>query len=192
MRIYITYSETATTTPAFPRRGIASRTGRLDVIARMLRASLWTPAGPRSDTVFIAVLEGPPQPPLALTFRGELIDCEMKYETDAVECIRKCMREELRGCKKEKARLYDVLKSVGVPIVLLSEDGEDISKVEVPKSVAFLLGSQHDLEVPPRIPIWRKISIGPFSYLASHCISYLQYYLDLRASKEIQPTPHLS
>lgn len=180
MRIYITQSKTATTSPAFPRKGIASHSGRLDVIARMLRSALLTQEeGIRRDTTFIAVLEGPPKPPLTLVFRGNTLNCDLMYEREAVECIRSCMKGETEGCEAKHITLNDVLKGIGVPIILLREDGIDISKVNVSgKSVAFLIGSQHDLELPPRIKIYKEISIGPFSYLASHCIAFLQYYLD--------------
>ena len=59
MRTFVTRSLTATTSPAFPKRGIASHTGRLDVIARMLRAALWTERGVRKDSSFFVTLEGP-------------------------------------------------------------------------------------------------------------------------------------
>ncbi len=188
MRVFVTQSKTATTTPYFPKRGIASHTGRLDVIARMLRASLRVEDGIRDDTTFIATLEGPPKPPLTLVFKGKDLECELADERDAVECIRACMKGELNGCEKRAVGLDEVVKGLGVPLFLLAEDGEDISRVEIPKSVAFLLGSQHDLELDPKIlNEVRRVSIGPKSYLASHCISFIHYVMDLRFSTDSRP-----
>ncbi|ABU81474.1 hypothetical protein [Ignicoccus hospitalis] len=184
MRTFVTRSLTATTSPAFPKRGIASHTGRLDVIARMLRAALWTERGVRKDSSFFVTLEGPPNPPLTLRFKGPELEADLSDERAAVEAIRKCMLGELKGCKRTKESFEEVLKSLGMKVYVLSEDGEDVWSFEFPKSAAFLLGSQHDLELPPWLEA-ERVSLGPKSYLASHCIYYLHYVLDLK----LDPSP---
>jgi tRNA pseudouridine-54 N-methylase len=187
LKIFITYSKTATTTPHFPRRGVASHTGRLDVIARMLRASLYTPRGLRGDTRFIAILGGPPNAPLALEFDGRKLDCQLRTELESLECIRKCIKGELDGCVSKRKDLTQVLKGIGVPLIVLAEDGRNIDDIQLPKSVGFLVGSQHDVEVPQKIGWYERVSIGPFSYLASHCITFLHYKLDQRFTKDFAP-----
>ncbi|UXD21942.1 hypothetical protein IPA_00025 [Ignicoccus pacificus DSM 13166] len=150
----------------------------------MLRAALWNAQGLRKDSVFVAVLEGPPNAPLSLTFKGKELECYLLNEFESVECIRRCMKGELKGCKVERKDLGEVLRSIGVPIVLLSEDGKDIDEVKIPKSFAVVLGSQHDVELPSDIEISLKVSVGPRSYLASHCISFLHYKLDATMGSE--------
>ncbi len=176
MRTFVTFSKTATTSPAFPKKGLASHTGRLDVIARMLRASLWWD-GIRKDTNFVVTLGGPPNAPLTLWFKGRELEVSLKTERDAAEAIRLCMKGELKGCKVTKHNFEDVLKSIGMPIYWLSEDGADISKLELRLPAAFVLGPQHDIEVPGWLEA-TKLSIGPKSYLASHCISFIHFWLD--------------
>ena len=66
----------------------------------------------------------------------------------------------------------------GKELVFLDATGEDIQKQEIGKEVAFVLGDDKgygDYEIPNKA---KKISIGSKSYLASHCISYLNIYLD--------------
>ncbi|NPA84587.1 MAG: hypothetical protein GXO07_01110 [Crenarchaeota archaeon] len=175
MRIFVAQSKTATTSPAFPRKGLASHTGRLDVVARMLRASLWTAEGVRRDSSFVVTLEGPPSPPLTLFFKGRELEADLSDERRAAEAIRACMKGELKGCKASKKSFEEVLKGLGVKLYVLREDGEELGEVGLP--AAFVLGTQHD----PELPQWLEaeaISIGPKSYLASHCIFYLHYWLD--------------
>ena len=181
MRIFVTYSKTATTSPAFPRKGLASHTGRLDVIARMLRAALWTERGVRRDSSFVVTLGGPPNAPLTLRFRGRELETDLSDERKAAEAIRGCMKGELKGCRAEKKSFEEVLKELGVRAYVLAEDGEDLENVQISLPAAFVLGPQHDLELPSWFEA-QRVSIGPKSYLASHCIFYLHYWLDLRSS----------
>ena len=176
MRAFLTYSKTATTSPAFPKKGLASHAGRLDVIARMLRAALWWD-GIRRDTNFIVTLGGPPNAPLTLWFKGKELDVSLRTEKEAAEAIRSCMKGELKGCKATKHTFEEVLKSIGMPVYFLTEGGEDISKVKIELPAAFVLGPQHDLELPAWLEA-KGISIGPKSYLASHCISFIHFWLD--------------
>ena len=186
MRIFVTLSKTATTSPAFPRKGVASRTGRLDVVARMLRAALWTEEGIRRDTHFFVTLEGPPKPPLTLRFFGPKLEADLSDEPSSLEAIRACMNGELKGCVAKRESFEEVLRSLGVKVYLLSEDGVDVWSVDFPKSLAVVLGSQHDVEVSPEL-VEAKVSLGPKSYLASHCIYYVHYVLDLKGSPSPRP-----
>ncbi len=197
MRTFVTFSRTATTSPAFPKKGLASHTGRLDVIARMLRTALWTEEGIRKDTNFVVTLGGPPNPPLTLFFKGRELEADLSNERLCAEAIRACMKGELKGCKAERKGFEEALRGIGLPVYLLSEDGEDVWEATpklpaawggggevweaTPKPPAALgWGPQHDVELPPSLEA-KRISLGPKSYLASHCISYLHYVLDLKA-----------
>ncbi len=181
-RFFITRSLTATTTPYFPSKGIASHTGRLDVIARMLRASLWTERGNREDAYFVATLEGPPNAPLTLFFEGDSLDCEPRDELSAVKCIRKCMLGELKGCTRDRKSFEDVLRDLEMPIVVLSEKGDDVSKLKIGPAIAFVIGSHHDIELPEGVKPHQAISISNKSYLASHVITFINFYLDVMPS----------
>nr|WP_236943461.1 hypothetical protein [Ignicoccus islandicus] len=181
--MFITRSLTATTSPYFPGKGIASRTGRLDVIARMLRASLWTTKGVRKDAQFIVTLEGPPNPPLTLYFDGKSLDCDLRTEIDAIKCIRKCMLGLSKGCTRTRDSFEFVLKNLKMPIIFLKEGGEDVTSLKYFKTLAFVIGPQHDIDLPSDVRPSQVISIGKKSYLASHVISYINFYLDLKSNR---------
>ncbi len=185
MRIFIVVSPAITSPSLIPSSGIAGATRRLDVVARCLLQALCTANGPRDDTVFAAVLKGPPNPPLSIILRGEDLG-SARNEVQAVGVIKKCM-EGLIGERMRAglAELVDHLLSTCNTRckLVLSEKGLDVDCVRLSPNVIVVLGSNVDLE-PEEIEELRKrcfvdVSIGPKSYLASHCIAYMNWLLDL-------------
>ena len=174
---FLTYSKTATTDPNFPLRGVSSRTGRLDVIARMLLHALT----PFKDAIrFVAVLDGPPKPPLTLFFEGQRLEAP-KTEREALVLIRKCMRGELEGCKTFNLNLQEAIDKFrrGNKVYILKEGGGDLWETAECTETLFLLGSHHDVEFPVK---GKAVSVGPLSYLASHCITLTKYIISRRCS----------
>ncbi len=174
---FLTYSRTATTDPNFPLRGVSSRTGRMDVIARMLLHAL-VPFKERVD--FIAVLGGPPNPPLTLFFKGEKVKAP-RSEREALTLIRECMRGNLEGCETHVLNLREAIDKFrhGNKVYILKEGGADLWETVECADAIFLLGSHHDVEFPVK---GKAVSVGPLSYLASHCITLTKYIISRRCS----------
>ncbi len=66
----------------------------------------------------------------------------------------------------------------GKGLIFLDSTGEDIQKQEIRKEAVFVLGDDKGYgayEIPKEA---KKVKIGSKSYLTSHCISYLNIYLD--------------
>ncbi len=174
---FLTYSKTATTDPNFPLRGVSSRTGRIDVIARMLLHAL-TPF--KEHIRFVAVLDGPPNPPLTLFFDGQRLEAP-KTERQALVLIRECMRGKVEGCEAINLGLREAIDRFrhGSKTYILKEGGADLWETVECTETLFLLGSHHDVEFPVK---GKAVSVGPLSYLASHCIVLTKYIISRRCS----------
>jgi tRNA (pseudouridine54-N1)-methyltransferase len=89
------------------------------------------------------------------------------------------------GVYVSKRSFSDVIESLkGTPIVYLKEDGTDSRVFDFPEDVTFVLGDDKDLTqeeediVMSRDP--SKISIGPISLHADHCMIVVLNEIDRR------------
>lgn len=184
-RVFVLYSNTGVTAPIFSERSLATSGGRMDVVARCAIYALWDLGSkPRRDTVFIAVLNGPPSPPLALYFYPAAVS--LSESAVGLEIL-KAMRGESSSVSVERAGILELvrrLKDTGYKIVLLIEDGEDIKNIRFSPSekYAFILGDHIGFPVDVLRELRRnadlEVSIGRTPYLASHCIAFVNDWLD--------------
>ena len=174
-RIYIIISPTARTDFQYPAKGYAGPSGRIDEIARSILSLT------RPSSLIIAILMGPPNPPVTIIYYRKP-SCIFMSEREVVYSIRKapkdstCIRIEYISARD----IVSLLAGMGYKIMLLSEQGVDISelKPKMPR-LAFLLGAHVD--IPKHIIedvegyIVNRVSIGPLSYQASQVIAYLEW-----------------
>jgi len=168
-------------------RSLSSLTGRLDVIIRSLLAALTWREGVRRNVSFYAVLNGPPKPPLTVEVNGYAIKRLPLSEVDVAKLIYRCVKEEVEGVKVKRIGLKDVLISLkdrGYTLIYLKEEGRDVNgyRFEADGKYCFIVGDQIGLRRPEEEILEKvgvtKLSIGPLSYLSSHCIIYLNALLD--------------
>lgn len=160
----------------------------MDVVARSLISALYDIGRPRGDTLFIAVLHGPPKPPLAVYLKpwGQLGRKPSEKEAGAqLLQVLKGAQAGLHEVKQERTvEVVRSLKKQGYRVLLLLEEGKDIENVHLGERAAFVLGDhigfpvevQRDLEAECD----EVVSLGKTSYLASHCILYIHEFLDRR------------
>jgi len=191
MRIFLVKASTACTSPIFNLKSLAGSSGRLDVIARALIASLRLRRGVRENVVFLSVLEGPPDPPKLLKVIGKEVREIPESEVDVVRIfIRLFKGEHVEGFYLEdkgfKEVVLELLSSKRVAVYYLEKMGRDIREVELPhdKDLAFILGDHIGLDSESekfleelKIPV---ISLGPKVYFTSHCITVVNEELDRR------------
>ena len=149
--------------------------GRLDVVARAVIALLGTPLATRA--LFVAVLEGPPSPPLSL-----VVDCRRARPLSSEAEFAQAFSSVLRGGRVEGYEVLRLgfkeavneLRSTGYNVYYLHEAGRDIREFNVKPPAAFVLGDHIGLtredEALLEAEGVRKISLGPFPYFTSHCI----------------------
>ncbi len=184
-RVFILKASEGRTAPDFSLRSL-SGPGRMDLIARCILAALCDAEGPRRDTTLTIVLEGAPDPPVALTFKGE----EMRYapvgEVKAAEIMLDALSgRQAEGVRRERkgfGRVVSEYKEGGFSLYYLHEGGEDSRKVKFESRAAFILGDQKGLDARSERLLdkaaAKRVSLGPYSYLASHCIVIVNNELD--------------
>ncbi|MEM2953879.1 MAG: tRNA (pseudouridine(54)-N(1))-methyltransferase TrmY [Candidatus Bathyarchaeia archaeon] len=162
--------------------------GRLDIVYECTIASLFLSHAIRKDTVFHAILNGPPKPPVHLEINGETLH---DVRTDQETWI-KILKKLLSGKGHPGIRLsktgFEVLikaKAEKSKIYVLEERGKDIFECEIGENPVFVLGDHVGL--PKKVEAFalrfgEKISLGKKPYLAASCISILNYILDRKES----------
>jgi len=166
----------ATPNPCFRLKGYASSSHRLDIAARVIKASFCTAEGIRDDVrVYVYMAD---------------TGIVLEFLPEHARCAEKDIMRGIRGklCKGE----YMVLNPPGGiatlveefspdTTIILEEGGSDISSLSslLSKRAAVLLGGREDIpsEMLSGLEA-ERISIGPLSYLASHAVSFVLSIVD--------------
>ncbi len=181
-RIFILKASEGRTSPDFSLKSLAGAAGRMDLICRCVIAALYTPEGPDRETEIVIALEGPPDPPLTVTFTGRALKMAPVGEVEAAEMIAQVMRgEALAGVGAERLGFEGAVaryRDLGFTLYYLHEEGESSRSVEFAAKSALVLGDHKGLDPASERFLDRmkaaRVSLGPTSYLASQCINIVQ------------------
>jgi len=193
MRRFIVVGHRATTSGGFKLDDLSGSTGRLDVLLRCINSAFFLSHDIRREVEVHLVLLGLPTPPKTLRFVGS----ELKYlnpdERSTGALVRNALMQKIETEERCSPGIYasnrsykDVLSIVSKQsqMIYLKEDGTDVREFDFPEDVAFVLGDDQDL-TPEEEEILmdyrpRKLSIGPISYHADHCVTIVNNELDRR------------
>ncbi len=166
--------------------------GRMDVVARCINASIWLSDTIRRDVLFYSSFDGPPKPPVSVMFSGETMRGVSPDERNIASWVNKALQANFdrewkpvqEGISVARKNLQNLAKELSGSFYILSEKGKDVREVELEKDPVFFFGDHSGLPEKDEIFLERlgakKISIGPKTYLASHCISVVNNELDRR------------
>lgn len=195
-RIFVLKANKARTDHKFHLKGLPSTGGRMDIVCRCIsRALLYYGDETREDTIFYAVLLGPPNPPKTIRIDGSRVRSLGADEISIGKMIREALKrcsgnvgeEVLVGVSVTKITFQDLVEffaKKGYRLIYLHENGEDIRKVAFfAKDIyVFVLGDHTGLNDSDEKLLDRldamKISVGPKSLLGSHCIAIVHNELD--------------
>jgi len=162
----------------------------MDLIARCIIAAFATYHGVRKDVVLVIVLEGPPNPTVTVTIDGRELERRVISEGEAAEVLRAALASTPgKGVRVEKKDFERLIREMPrESLYYLHEEGEDIDRVKIGKDPIFVLGDQKGIdkrgeEVLDEVGA-ERLSLGPFSYLASHCIVIINNRLDQMSIRE--------
>jgi tRNA (pseudouridine54-N1)-methyltransferase len=161
--------------------------GRLDIVHECIVSSLFLSHGLRRDVTFHAVLNGPPSPPVHIQIDGEtLYDVRTDMDTWQIILKKTLGGKPHPGITKDKTSFEALLKTKAQThqIYVLEEDGKDLSTVSLGDNCLFILGDHVGLPKKAESFAQRfgeKISLGKTPYLATSCITIINYTLDQRA-----------
>ncbi len=183
MRDFILYSRLGRTDAKWENLHDA---GRLDIVYECAVASLFLSHAIRKDTVFHAILNGPPQPPLHLRVEGLTLHDVRTDMGTWTQILKKVLSGKTHpGISLSKMSFEALIKEKveQTKIYVLEEGGKDVFEVDVGENSAFVLGDHVGL--PKKVEAFalrygEKISLGKKPYLAATCITVLNYLLDRR------------
>lgn len=194
-RIFILKASTARTDNKFTIKDLPGTSGRLDVVCRCILSSLLLSEGHRLDTIFYAVLEGPPRPSITVEVNGEKIENLPRDELKVALILKELLDPEktpdtVSGFKLMNKGFQDIVeeKLCESETYFLHRAGKNINEVlsgfpnlKRPQ-LTFILGdhiglNQNDIKYLVEMGI-KPISLGPKEYLGSHCISLIQEKLN--------------
>ena len=164
--------------------------GRLDILARCINSAFWISYGIRKNVIFHTILHGEPNPPIYIRLEGDKLKKVSPDERNIAIFIGKALKkvnvskeiESTHGIfvsKKSFEKLLD--ENADKNFYLLDENGKDIKNVEIKKPF-FFLGDNVDLSENEKNLLYeygaKAISLGKVSYLSSHCITILNWWMD--------------
>ncbi len=193
VRRFVVLGHRAITSADFKLDDLCGATGRLDILLRCVNSAFFLSHGVRKDVEIVLLLLGEPSPPKTVRING----AEVKYlnpdERSTAALIRNALLQKGEGERKCSPGIYvsersyqEVLSNLSKEskIFYLREDGEDIRGAKLGGDNTFVLGDDQDLTRAEEEILMayepRKISLGPISYHADHCITLVNNELDRR------------
>ncbi len=190
MRNFIVVGNKAVTSPDFSLNGLPSSAGRLDILCRCVNSAFFLSHDIRRDVTLWLVLLGGPDPQVMIRFVGDRLKHLNPDERNIATLIKKALDrksedgrevESTPGIYVKRGDLKDTLEGAG-ELIYLHEDGVDISDMEF-SDPTFVLGDHLGLSeeyegVLERLGA-KKVSIGPRSLHADHCIIITHNRLDI-------------
>lgn len=194
MRTFVLFARKARTDSNFNIEDLPSSGGRMDLVARCITAALWLSHAIRPYSKIYAVLNGPPNPPVTILFDGGSIRKVSTDERTTALWIKKALKEDFGkewhefrpGILIARKSFQEIIKELkDFPIYVLHEKGEPISDVDVKENPVYIVGDYLGIPYKDEKFAMRyaesKVSLGKQVYLASSCISIVNWILDQRA-----------
>ncbi len=197
MRYFVITGHKAVSTGDFKLDDIAGGAGRLDILVRCVNSAFFLSHNLRKDVEAYLVLEGGDDPPKTVIFKGEDLRYLNPDERSTSSLIRNALLkkvkdgEEIRsppGVYITRMSFDDVLERLSKKgsFVYLKEDGVDCREFDFPENPIFVLGDNHDLTEEEEAKLLtyspEKISIGPYSLHADHCMIVVHNEVDRRSA----------
>ncbi len=172
--VWLLYSRKPSGDPPRRWKGLVGY-GRLDIVARALLASHYISFNIDNNSALLLYLDDKHSPQL-LYLEPHCMPTKMKYEHESAQFLLRVLRRETNCViDNDPPTLLGVVKrlsSTGYRVVQLAEN-EELLTSHLPQTL-YVLGTHID---PPRLEGIERRSIGPFSYLTSHVIAYINIVL---------------
>jgi tRNA (pseudouridine54-N1)-methyltransferase len=189
MRTFVLYARKARTDSNFKLNDLINA-GRMDLVCRCISSALWLSHNVREDTRIFVVLNGPPKPPVTICFQGSKLSKVYVDEMTNAKWIKKLLSMkfgsewlEIDATKVSRKSFQEVLDELNGKNYVLHEKGEFIENIKIEKNPIFVLGDNIGLpkaEESFALRNGEKISLGKNVYLASACVSIINWVLDQR------------
>lgn len=183
MRTFVLYARKAKTDGKFNINDLASA-GRMDLVCRCVSACMFLSYKKRENTRMYVILNGPPKGPITLCFNKN-----SNFYPDEIT-IAKLIKgvlskkigkewEERNSVLVAQKSFQKLIEELEGNLYVLHEKGKEVKNIK--DNPIFILGD--NLGIPKNeekrvLTKGEKISIGKQKYLASSCISVLNWLCD--------------
>ena len=197
-RIFVVVGHRAKASGKFDLSDLSSSGGWVDTLIRCLTTSFCLSNGVRKDTTTYLVFLGGKRAPKTIKVHGPELRSLNSDERSAGGLIRTALTKRTRGKRwvKSTAGIYvsklsfgDLLSELseqGCSFIHSREGGVDVRDMELSERPCFILGDNRDLTEDEEAILdtypWEKMSVGPISYHADHCITVIQNEIDRRTN----------
>jgi len=193
MRRFIVLGHRAITSADFKLDDLCGATGRLDILLRCVNSAFFLSHGVRKDVEITLMLLGEPNPPKTIRIDGSEVRYLNPDERSTAALIRNALLQKGEGERRCSPGIFvsersyeEVLSNVSKEskMYYLKEDGKDIRTAEFGGDSTFVLGDDQDLTDAEESILMsyepKKLSLGPISYHADHCVTLVNNELDRR------------
>ncbi len=173
---FVVYSQSTCRPPRNPA-SLASQGGRLDIVSRVLLASLYHGGTVRDDVFLLAYIrDKSTECTLLLGFTSKCLPRTMYCEDEASRLLIDTVYGSSKCPRLEGISFQWLLKTLnkhGYRVLILLEDGRQLLPRDLQGRIAYVLGSNVD---PPPVQGFEKVSLGPVSLLASTVVVLINAY----------------
>ena len=192
---FVILGHRAHTTADFKLEDICGGAGRLDILTRCVNSAFFLSHDLRKDVELYLLMLGGEDAPKLIRFSGAEIRYLNPDERSTALLIRNALMKNLEPdrevrsspgifvSRKDLKEVMDML-SKDSSFIYLREGGTDVREYEFPENPCFILGDDRDPTeeeeaIMSQYP-YDKISLGPVSLHANHCMVVVHNEMDRR------------
>ena len=198
MRYFVITGHKAVADGSFKLDDLAGGAGRMDILARCINSAFVLSHEIRRDAEIYLVMEGGDDAPKTVRINGNSVRYLNPDERSTASLIRNALLKKIPeghevqsspGVYVSKMSFADVIEALSRKwnFVYLKEDGTDVRDFQFPEDPIFVLGDNKDLTEEEEQCLLAKgpakISVGPISLHADHCMILVQNEMDRREAE---------
>lgn len=188
MRTFLILGHRAALTPDFTLNDLPGSAGRLDILCRCVTSAFCLSHGIRRDVMVYLILQNQ----LVIRLEGARLKHLNPDERSTGALLQKALLahqehpeseiESTPGIFISKGALPDLLARVKEKetVYVLHEEGRPIGEIALPQEVAFVLSDHCNFQPDEEALLkdYSRLSLGPRSLHADHCITIVHNQLD--------------
>ncbi len=195
---FVILGHRAHTTADFKLEDICGGAGRLDILTRCVNSAFFLSHDLRKDVELYLLMLGGEDAPKLIRFDGKEIRYLNPDERSTASLIRNALIKKLDGDREIRSSpgvfvsrmdLKGLMEKLSADshFIYLREGGTDIREYEFPENPCYILGDDRDPteeeeEIMSAYP-YDKISLGPVSLHANHCMIIVHNEMDRRTAQ---------